>query len=79
MMDKCAYERGIELGFSNPDNPTDNAMLKGFNDRLSQEFLNEHWLMSLQDAKNKIEVWRDFNNDERPHTALDIIYYRSNV
>ena len=71
MMDKWAYERGVELDFSRPGKPTDNAMVESFNGRLRQEWLNEHWFMSLQDARNKIEAWRGFYNEERHHSALD--------
>jgi len=37
----------------------------------SEICLNEHWFMSLQDARNKIEAWRYFYNEERPQSALD--------
>ena len=63
VMDKWAYERGIELDFSRPGKPTDNAMVESFNGRLRQECLNEHWFMSLQDARHKIEAWRSFYNE----------------
>ena len=53
-MDKWAYERGSELDFSRPGKPTDNAMVESFNGRLRQECLNEHWFMSLQDARQKL-------------------------
>ncbi len=71
VMDKWAYERGVELDFSRPGKPTDNAMVESFNGRLRQECLNEHWFMSLADAQEKIEVWRRFYNEARPHSALD--------
>jgi len=71
VMDKWAYERGIELDFSRPGKPTDNAMVESFNGRLRQECLNEHWFMSLSDAADKIEAWRRFYNEARPHSALD--------
>jgi len=61
-MYKWVYEIGIELDFSRPGKPTDNAMVESFNGRLRQECLNEHWFMSLQDARNKIEAWRGFYN-----------------
>jgi len=32
--------------------------------------LNEHWFLSLADARSKIEAWRRFYNEERPHSAL---------
>ena len=41
-----------------------------FNGRLRQECLNEHWFLSLADARSKIEAWRRFYNEERPHSAL---------
>ncbi|WP_236688080.1 integrase core domain-containing protein, partial [Xanthomonas vesicatoria] len=50
--------------------PTDNAMVESFNGRLRQECLNEHWFLSLADARSKIEAWRRFYNEERPHSAL---------
>ena len=69
--DKWAYERGIELSSSSPGKPTDNAIVESFNGRLRQECLKEHWFMSFQDARHKIEAWRGFYNDEMPHIALD--------
>ena len=71
MMYTWAHERGVELDFSRPGKPKDNAMVESFNGRLQQECLNEHWLMNLQDARNKIEAWRGYYNEERPHSALD--------
>ena len=50
---------------------TDNAMVESFNGRLRQECLNEHWFMSLADAKSKIEAWRQHHNETRPHSALN--------
>ena len=41
-MDKWAYERGLELDFSRPAKPTDNAMVESFNRGLRQECPNEH-------------------------------------
>ena len=70
-LDKWAYERGIEQDFSRPGKPTDNAMIESFNGRLRQECLNQHWFMSLEDAKSKIGGWRQYYNESRPHSALD--------
>jgi transposase InsO family protein len=50
---------------------TDNPMVESFNVRLRQECLNEHWFMSLADAKSKIEAWRQHYNETRPHSALN--------
>jgi putative transposase len=70
-MDRWAYENGVELDFSRPGKPTDNAKVESFNGRLREECLNAHWFLSLDDAKRKIEAWRRYYNEVRPHTALD--------
>jgi len=71
VMDKWAYERGVELDFSRPGKPTDNARVESFNARLRQECLNANWFLSLDDAKAKIAGWRTYYNESRPHSALD--------
>ena len=70
VMDRWAYERGVELDFSRSGKPTDNAKIESFNGRLRQECLNLHWFLSLDDAKEKIEAWRQYYNETRPHSAL---------
>ena len=69
-MDQWAYLNGVELDFSRPGKPTDNAMIESFNARLRAECLNENWFLSLADAQEKIEDWRRYYNGERPHGAL---------
>lgn len=71
VMDKWAYERGVELDFSRPGEPTDNVRVESSNGRLRQECLNAHWFMSLAHAQDKIAVWRLEYNESRPHSALD--------
>ena len=71
VMDKWAYERGVELDFSRPGKPTDNARVESFNGRLRQECLNANWFLSLDDAMAKISAWRTYYNESRPHSALD--------
>jgi putative transposase len=62
-MDRWAYEHKVTLDFRRPGKPTDNAIIESFNGRLRQECLNEHWFLSLDDAKAKIEAWRRFYNE----------------
>ena len=69
-LDRWAYERRVELAFSRPGKPTDNAHIEAFNGRLRQECLNQHWFLSLDDARVKIEAWRKAYNEVRPHGAL---------
>jgi putative transposase len=70
VMDRWAYENGVELDFSRPGTPTDNAKNESFNGRFREECLNAHWLLSLEDARCKIDVWREHYNEGRPHSAL---------
>jgi len=69
-MDLWAYQRGVTLDFSRPGKPTDNAFIESFNGRFRQECLNTHWFMSLADAREKVETWRRYYNEERPHSAI---------
>jgi putative transposase len=69
-LDRWAYEHGVTLDFSRPGKPIDNAFVESFNGRLREECLNAHWFLSLDDAKAKIEAWRRFYNESRPHSAL---------
>jgi len=47
-----------------------NAIIEAFNGRLRQECLNENWFLSLDDARQKVEAWRQEYNKIRPHGAL---------
>ena len=69
-LDQWAYLNGVELDFIRPGKPTENALIESFNGRLRQECLNENWFLSLNDAREKIESWRQDYNHDRPHRAL---------
>ncbi len=69
-LDQWAYERGIELSFIRPGKPVENAFIESFNGTLREECLNEHWFMSLREAKREIEAWRVDYNEVRPHSSL---------
>ena len=71
ILDQWAYLNGVELDFSRPGKPTDNALIEAFNGRFRQECLNENWFLSLEDAREKVEGWREEYNKRRPHGALD--------
>jgi putative transposase len=44
--------------------------VESFNGRFWQQCLNTHWFLSLDDARRKIEAWRQDYNESRPHSAL---------
>lgn len=69
-MDLWAYQKGVTLDFSRPGKPTDNAFIEAFNGRFRIECLNAHWFLSLADAGEKLEHWRRYYNEERPHGAI---------
>lgn len=47
-----------------------NAFIESFNSRLRDECLNEELFHDLEDAKKKIEKWRRYYNEERPHSSI---------
>ena len=70
LLDQWAYLNKVELDFSRPGKPTDNAFIEAFNSRLRQECLNASWFLSMPDARQRITEWRIDYNEERPHSAL---------
>ncbi len=71
VMDEWAHRHQVKLEFSRPGKPTDNAFIESFNGRLRQECLNQNWFITLDDAKQIIEAWRQDYNQFRPHSSLD--------
>jgi putative transposase len=69
-LDQWAYERGVRLRFIEPGKPVQNAFIESFNGRLRDECLNEHWFLSLPDARRVVEDWRIDYNQHRPHSSL---------
>ena len=45
ILDQWAYLKGVELDFSRPGRPTDNAFIEAFNGRFREECLNENWFL----------------------------------
>jgi len=69
-LDHWAYDNGVTLDFSRPGKPTDNPFIESFNGSFRDECLNLHWFLSLDDAREKIEAWRQEYNSFRPHSSL---------
>jgi putative transposase len=72
-LDQWAYLHQVTLDFSRPGKPTDNALVESFNGWLRDECLNTNWFLSLDDARRKIEAWRQHYNESRPHTSLGFV------
>lgn len=69
-LDKWAYENRVVLEFSRPGKPTDNAFIESFNGSFRDECLNVNWFLSLEDAWEKIQAFKEDYNHFRPHSAL---------
>ena len=64
--DTWAYANGVELRFIRPGKPIENAYVESFNGKFRDECLNEHWFVSVAEAKAVIEAWRvDYNTVRR--------------
>jgi hypothetical protein len=51
----------------------DNAMTESFDGSFRDKCLNVNWFLSIEDAREKIEIWRF----ETP--PLSILYYREGI
>ena len=69
-LDEWAWNSGVQLDFIRPGKPTGNAFIESFNGRLRDECLNVNEFASIEDARQKIEVWRQDYNHHRPHSSL---------
>lgn len=69
-LDAWAFENGVKLHFIRPGKPIENAHVESFNGRLRDECLNQQWFLNLNDAREKIELWRRDYNEVRPHSSL---------
>jgi putative transposase len=70
VLDQWAYENEVTLDFSRPGKPTDNPFIESFNGSFRDECLNVNWFLSLEDAQQKIEEFKNDYNGFRPHSAL---------
>jgi len=70
LLDQWAWFNDVQLDFSRPGKPTDNAYIESFNARVRAECLNASWFLSLADARDRLEEWRTDYNEMRPHTSL---------
>lgn len=62
---------GVKLNFIQPGKPTQNAFVESFNGKFRDSCLNQHWIVSLEEARRTIDQWRNHYNHERPHSSLN--------
>ena len=69
-LDHWSYWNHVELDFSRPGKPGDNAFIEAFNGTLRRECLSQHWFLSLEEAQRILDEWKDDYNKHRPHRSL---------
>jgi putative transposase len=69
-MDQWAYRHGIQLEFIRPGKPMENGYIESFHGRLRDECLNVQLFYNIEDARQKLEAWREDYNQVRPHGSL---------
>jgi Integrase core domain len=65
------HGEGVEWHYIAPGKPTQNGFIESFNGKLRDECLDEHFFVSLPEARRIIEEWRTDHNTLRPHTSLN--------
>jgi putative transposase len=70
VLDTWAVRNQVQLRFIDPGKPIQNAYIESFNARLRDECLNQHWFVSLEEARAVIGDWREDYNHKRPHSSL---------
>ena len=69
-VDQWAYANKVQLDFSRPGTPTDNAFIESFNGGVRSEFLNPSYFETLDEARRAARIWRIEYNEFRPHSML---------
>jgi putative transposase len=70
IMDLWAYQNRVQINFSRPGKPTDNAYIETFNMTLRTECLDTHWFGTIAEAEETLEAWRKEYKESRPHREL---------
>ena len=63
-------ERNVELHFTQPGKPTQNAHIESLNGRIRDELLNTRSFVTIFEARRAATEWRHDYNEIRPHSSL---------
>ena len=61
---------GIGTALIEPGKPWQNGVTESFNGKFRDECLNAHWFLTLNQARQIILEWKEDDNTQRPHSAL---------
>lgn len=67
---KWASQNNIQWHYITPGKPSENGFTESLNGKIRDECLNENIFVSLQQAKDILENWRQDYNLTRPHSSL---------
>jgi putative transposase len=62
-------DQSIGPAFITPGSPWQNGFVESFNGKFRDELLNREWFRNRAEARMLIEQWRQFYNEQRPHSA----------
>lgn len=65
-----ASKKDVDWHYIRPGKPSENGFTESLNGKIRDEFLNEHWFLSLNEARELLEEWRNDYNKVRPHSSL---------
>ena len=63
-------KHNIEIKYTQPGKPTQNAFVERFNGSYRREILNAYIFYSLEQVRKITEIWRMGYNTVRPHESL---------
>lgn len=66
-------EESVKLDFIQPGKPTQNAFVESLNGKFRNECLNQHWFITLEEARYEIKRWQRYYNEVRPHSSLNFM------
>lgn len=69
-LDLWASGHGVRLHFIQPGRPVQNCFVESFNGKFRDECLNQHWFVSLSEARQLIGIWKIDYNEHRKHSSL---------
>lgn len=67
---KWLRDQNVGPAHIKPGSSWQNGFVESFNGKLRDECRNREWFVTRREAKIVIEKWRQFYNNERPHSAL---------
>lgn len=69
-LDAWCKDHKITLAFIQPGKPTQNAYVERLNGTIRRELLNAYVFRTLDEVRERVHVWQQDYNHDRPHQSL---------